>query len=129
MHVDPAGFSRDSTAQQQQQQQSSSGPAQTPWGDRSPLWEKAHQSLHEGQPPHTCPSLLANCSSGELLRLPSLQKCGSFSGSLASGGSLLAPYSPAASGSNVGEEDMLSWRHGQSHFDGAPNTPGSCCFV
>ena len=120
---------RDSTAQQQQQPSPSSAAAQTPWGDRSPLWEKAHQSLHEGQPPLSCPSRLANCSSGELLRLPSLQKCGSFSGSLASGGSLLAPYSPAASGSNVGEEDMLSWRHGQSHFDGEPQLPSVCARV
>ena len=118
MHEDLAGCSRDSAAQQQPSFFPAA--AQTPWGDHSPLWEKAHQSLHGGQSPHACPSRLSNCSVGESLRLPSLQKCGSFSSSLASGGSLLAPYSPAASGSNVGEEDMLSWRHGQSNFDGAP---------
>lgn len=124
----------------QQHSPSPAAPPLTPWGNRSPLWEKAQQSLHQSQPqqlqyqqqpyqqqpqhqqqPHQRHSTatLSQCTTAEpLLKLPPLTKCGSLTGSLASSGSLLAPYSPAASGSNVGEEDLLSCRHDQSHHDG-----------
>jgi hypothetical protein len=100
-------------------------PPQAAWAVKAPHpppWKLAQATRQDQQQHQQLPSQqrhslsrLSYCSGGTALQ------------SAGSRGNLLAPYSPAAAGPDLGleeDEEMLSWRHGQAHQEGLPWSPG-----